>query len=364
MCMFLNGKDFLMNNPYLNMEVIIKFNTLCVFEREIKFMIQRRVAITEVAGYVPDYIMTNKELETYVDTNDEWIQTMTGIKERRILKGEGKATSDMGVEVVKMLLEKSGISKDEIDLVICGTVTADMNFPDTANVIRDKMGITSGFGFDINAACSGFLYALEAGTAFVKGGLNKVIVIGADMMSSIVNYQDRSTCIIFGDGAGAVLLEPSKDDTGIIDSIMRSDGSGRHFLHQKGGGSLRPASHETVDNREHFVFQEGRTVFKHAIAGMVGAVKDIMAKNNLTNDDIAWIVPHQANIRIINVVASQLKFPIEKVMINIEKYGNTTAGTLPLCLWEYQPKLKKGDKIILTAFGGGFTWGATLIEWS
>ena len=326
-------------------------------------MHQRRVVIKGVAGYVPDYVLTNSELETMVDTNDEWIRTRTGISERRILKGEGKATSDMGVEAVRQLLEKTGTSKDEIDLVICGTVTGDMVFPDTANIIRDKVGITSGFGFDINAACSGFLFSLETAASFVRGGLNKVIVVGADMMSSITNYEDRSTCIIFGDGAGALLLEPATDTSAIIDSVMRSDGMGREFLYQKAGGSLHPASHETVDNREHFVYQEGRTVFKYAIDGMSKAVKELMERNGLKNDDIAWLVPHQANMRIIKVVASQLDFPISKVMINIQKYGNTTSATIPLCLWEYEPQLKKGDKIILTAFGGGFTWGAILIEW-
>lgn len=322
-------------------------------------------AITAVGGYVPEDILTNADLEKMVDTTDEWITTRTGIKERRILRTPGKATSDMGVEVLLEILRKSGIDKDEIDLLICATVTADMVFPDTANTILDKVGAKNAFGYDINAACSGFLFALTTGAKFIESGMyKKVVVIGADMMSSIVNYKDRTTCIIFGDGAGGVLLEPCSDDTGIIDSILKSDGSGREFLHMKAGGSLKPATIETVTNNEHFVFQDGKPVFKAAVTGMVNTIKTLLERNHLTKDDIDWLVPHQANMRIINSVADQLDFPIEKVMINIHKYGNTTAGTLPLCLWEYEPQLKKGDKIILTAFGGGFTWGSTYIIWN
>jgi len=328
-------------------------------------MTKLRAAITGVQGYVPDYILTNAELETMVDTNDEWIRTRTGIQERHILKGEGKATSDMAVECVKGLLEKTNTSLDEVDCVICATVTADYPFPDTANVTCDKVGIKNAFCFDINAACSGFLYALTTGAKFVESGSHKkVIVIGADMMSSIIDYTDRATCIIFGDGAGAVMLEPSKEEVGLWDSVLKSDGIGRNYLHQKAGGSLNPATLETVTAQEHFVFQDGRPVFKAAVKGMSDVVKQVMERNNLTADDIAWLVPHQANKRIIDSVANMVDFPSEKIMLNIHKYGNTTAGTLPLCLWDYENQLKKGDNLILTAFGGGFTWGATLIKWA
>ncbi len=325
-----------------------------------------RAAITGVHGYVPDYVLTNHELEKHIDTNDEWIVSRTGISERRILKEEGKATSDMAVEAIKGIFEKTGTKPEEIDFVVCGTVTPDMMFPDTANIIADKLGIKNAFTFDISAACSGFLFALSTGAKFIESGsYKKVLVVGADKMSSIVDYEDRATCIIFGDGAGAVLLEPAKEEGyGIIDSVLRSDGSGVVNLHQKAGGSLKPASHATVDAKEHFVFQNGRPVFKAAVSGMSSVVKEVMRRNNLTNDDIAWIVPHQANLRIIESVASMTDFPMEKVMVNIQKYGNTTAGTLPLCLWEYEDRLKKGDYIILTAFGGGYTWGATLVRWA
>lgn len=328
-------------------------------------MMKIRAAITGVQGYVPDYVLTNAELETMVDTNDEWIRTRTGIEERRILKGEGKATSDMATEAVKGLLEKTGTSADEIDMVICATVTPDYPFPDTANVTADKVGIKNAFCYDLNAACSGFLYALTTAAKFVESGSHKkVIVIGADMMSSIMDYTDRSTCIIFGDGAGAVLLEPTEEETGVMDSVLKSDGVGRHYLHQKAGGSLHPSTIETVTAREHFVFQDGRPVFKAAVKGMSGVVKDLMAKNKLTNDDIAWLVPHQANKRIIESVSSMADFPMERVMMNIQKYGNTTAATLPLCLWNYESQLKKGDNLLLAAFGGGFTWGAIWIKWA
>lgn len=321
-------------------------------------------AITGIAGYVPEDILSNADLEKMVDTTDEWITTRTGIKERRILRTPGKATSDMAVEVVKQLLEKTNTSPEEIDLLICATVTPDMTFPDTANTILDKVGAKNAFGYDINAACSGFLFALTTGAKFIESGMyKKVIIIGADKMSSIVDYTDRTTCIIFGDGAGGVLLEPTEETSGVIDSVLRSDGSGREFLHMKAGGSLRPASAQTIENKEHFVFQDGKPVFKAAVNGMVITVKQVLERNELEINDIDWLVPHQANMRIINSVGDMLDFPKEKVMVNIHKYGNTTAGTLPLCLWEYESKLKKGDKLMLTAFGGGFTWGSTYIIW-
>ena len=322
-------------------------------------------AITGVGGYVPDDVLTNADLEKMVDTTDEWITTRTGIKERRILKTPGKATSDMGVEVVRQLLEKTGTKPEEIDLLICATVTPDTTFPDTANTILDKAGAKNAFGFDINAACSGFLFALTTGAKFIESGMyKKVIVIGADKMSAIVDYSDRSTCIIFGDGAGGVLLEPNIEGNGVIDAILKSDGSGREFLHMKAGGSLKPATPETVANKEHFVFQDGKPVFKAAVTGMVNTVNQVLARNNMTTEDIDWLVPHQANMRIINSVGDMLDFPMDKVMVNIQKYGNTTAGTLPLCLWEYESQLKKGDNLMLTAFGGGFTWGSLYLKWA
>lgn len=324
-----------------------------------------RAAITAVGGYVPDYILTNKELETIVDTTDEWITTRTGIKERRILKGEGKGSSDMAVEAVKNLLGKRGIGPEEIDLVICATTTPDFQFPATANVICDKVGMKNAFSYDISAACSGFLYSLTTGAQFIESGRNKkVLVIGVDKMSSILNYEDRATCIIFGDGAGCVLLEPDTEGYGIQDSILRTDGAGRAFLHQKAGGSVKPATIETVMAKEHYVYQEGQTVFKFAVKNMADVSAEIMERNNLTSDDVAWLVPHQANKRIIAATSERMGLPEEKVMINIERFGNTTNGTLPLCLWEWEKKLHKGDNIILAAFGGGFTWGATYIKWA
>ncbi|MFZ1703829.1 MAG: beta-ketoacyl-ACP synthase III [Saprospiraceae bacterium] len=328
-------------------------------------MSKTRAVITTVGGFVPEDILTNYDLEKMVDTTDEWITTRTGIKERRILKGEGKATSYMGVQVVEEILKKRNIQADDIDMLICATVTGDMVFPDTANTILDKVGAKNAFGYDINAACSGFLFALTTGAKFIESGTyKKVIVVGADMMSSIVNYKDRTTCIIFGDGAGGVLLEPSVDENhGIIDAILRGDGSGRAYLHMKAGGSLRPATKESVHDLDHYVYQDGKPVFKAAVTGMVNTIKDLLDRNQLSIEDIDWIVPHQANMRIINSVADMLDFPKEKVMINIHKFGNTTAGTLPLCLWEYENRMKKGDKVILTAFGGGFTWGSSYIVW-
>jgi 3-oxoacyl-[acyl-carrier-protein] synthase-3 len=322
-------------------------------------------AITGVGGYVPDDILSNADLEKLVDTSDEWITTRTGIKERRILKTPGKATSDMGVEVVRRILDKTGVKAEEIDMLICATVTPDTTFPDTANTILDKIGAKNAFGYDINAACSGFLFALTTAAKFIEAGMyKKIIVIGADKMSSIVDYTDRTTCIIFGDGAGGVLLEPCTDGNGVVDAVLKSDGSGREFLHMKAGGSMRPATLETIANKEHFVFQDGKPVFKAAVTGMVTTVKQVLERNDLTVSDIDWLVPHQANMRIINSVGDMLDIPKEKVMVNIQKYGNTTAGTLPLCLWEYEPQLKKGDNLILTAFGGGFTWGSVLVKWA
>lgn len=328
-------------------------------------MTKIRAAIKGVAGYVPDYILTNAELETIVDTNDEWIMTRTGIKERRILKGEGLGASDVGTKAVEELLRKTGTSPDEVDMLICATVTPDMQFPATANIISDKVGVKNAFGFDLNAGCSGFLYALVTASKFVETGSHKkVIVVGAEKMSSIVDYQDRATCIIFGDGAGAVLLEPAEDGLGIIDSKMQVDGSGRQFLHQKAGGSVKPASHATVDAREHYIFQDGQTVFKMAVSKMADVSEEIMNRNGLKSEDVTWLVPHQANMRIIEATARRMKLPKEQVMINIEKYGNTTAATLPLCLWEWEPRLKKGDNIILSAFGAGFTWGSVYLKWA
>ncbi len=324
-----------------------------------------KAGITGVEGYVPETILSNADLEKMVDTNDEWIRTRTGIKERRIFNSPGKGVSDLALPAVLRLLESTNTKPEEVELVIFATVTADFIFPDTANILCDKAGLKNAFGFDVNAACSGFLFALTTGAQFIMAGsYKKVIVVGADLMSSITDYTDRATCIIFGDGAGAVMLEPTEDDTGLMDSLLKGDGAGRHVLHMKAGGSVKPPSHETVDAREHYVYQEGKHVFKHAVQGMASTVAEVMRRNNLSKDDIAWVVPHQANMRIINSVAEQLDFPLDKVMINIEKYGNTTSGTIPLCLWEWKDKLHKGDNIILTAFGGGFTWGSTLIKWS
>lgn len=321
-------------------------------------------AITGVQGYVPEYVLDNKELEKLVDTNDEWITTRTGIKERRILKGQ-KGSSDMGTEAINGLLKKTNTSAEEIDLIICATVTPDMLFPSTACLIADKIGARNICAFDISAACSGFLYALTTASKFIESGTyNKVIVVGCDKMSAIVDYTDRTTCVLFGDGAGAVLLEPSLDGHGIMDYILRSDGSGGEFLKMKAGGSLHPASHETVDAREHYVYQDGQPVFKKAVKSMADVSEEIMQKNNLTADDVAWLVPHQANKRIIDATSRRMGVGDEKVMLNIERYGNTTAGTIPLCLWDWENQLNKGDNLILAAFGGGFTWGSIYLKWA
>jgi len=322
-------------------------------------------AITAVGGYVPEYRLTNKELETMVDTNDEWIRTRTGVSERRILKEPGKASSDLAIPAVREILEKKNLDPLEIDCIVVGTVTPDMIFPATSNIIANKVGAKNAWGFDVSAACSGFLFSLETGVAFIESGrYKKVIVVGVDKMSAIVDYTDRTTCIIFGDGAGAVLLEPSTDETGILDSILKTDGSGEHYLHMKAGGSREPASVETVTAKKHFIYQEGKAVFKHAVEGMADVSAEIMEKNHLSADDVAWLVPHQANLRIIDATANRMGLSRDKVMINIQRYGNTTAATIPLCLWEWEKRLKKGDNIILSAFGGGFTWGAIWVKWS
>lgn len=320
-------------------------------------------AITGVQGYLPDYILTNEELSKIVDTSDEWITSRTGIKERRIMK-DG-ASSDMAVGAVEGLLKKTNTSPEDIDLVILATVTPDYPFPSTANVLCDKLGMKNAWGYDLIAACSGFIYGLATGSQFIETGrYKKVIVVGVDKMSSIIDYEDRTTCIIFGDGAGAVMLEPNTDGLGVQDFILKSDGSGREYLVQPGGGSLNPASIETIERRMHFVRQEGKQVFKFAVTNMAEVSAEIMEKNNLTSESVDWLVPHQANLRIIDATAKRMGLPEEKVMINIQKYGNTTAGTLPLCLWDYEKQLKKGDNLILSAFGGGFTWGSVYLKWA
>jgi 3-oxoacyl-[acyl-carrier-protein] synthase III len=323
-------------------------------------------AITGIGGYVPDFILTNKALESMVDTTDEWITSRTGISERHILKEPGKATSDLAVGAAQRLLDQLGMDPMEVDMIICATVTEDMSFPDTATLICHKLGAKRAFGFDLHAACSGFLFALTTGAQFIEAGTyKKVMVIGADMMSSITDYTDRATCILFGDGGGAVMLQPAQEEgLGIVDSVLYADGEGKDLLYMKAGGSLRRPSHETVDNKEHYIYQDGRPVFKKAVAGMVDAIQEIIQRNNLTIDDIDWIVPHQANMRILTSVAGMLDVSMDKVMVNIHHYGNTTAATIPLCLWDYRDRLKKGDRLILTAFGGGFTWGATYLRWA
>lgn len=322
-------------------------------------------AITAIGGYVPEFRLTNAELEKMVDTTDEWIRTRTGIEERRILKGEGLGTSDMVVPAVRELLAKRGIGPEEIDCLIVATVTPDMVFPATANLVCDKIGARNAWGFDLSAACSGFLYALSTGAMYIESGrYKKVVVVGADKMSAIIDYSDRATCIIFGDGAGAVLLEPDTEGFGVLDCILKSDGGGAPYLHMKAGGSLHPATVDTVTNRMHYAYQEGKTVFKFAVTEMAEAAAQIMERNHLTGEDISWLVPHQANKRIIDATAHRMELSEDKVMINIQRYGNTTAGTIPLCLWDYEQQLKKGDLLVLAAFGGGFTWGSILVKWA
>ncbi len=324
-----------------------------------------RAAITGVGGYVPDYILTNKELETMVETSDEWITSRTGIKERRILKGENQGVSVMGIAAVKELLAKTKVDPKEIDCVIFATVTADMTFPATANIVASAVGATNAFSYDMGAACSGFIFALTTGASYIESGMyKKVIVIGGDKMSSILDYTDRTTCIIFGDGAGCVLLEPTTEEVGVMDAILRSDGGGEAYLHMKAGGSRIPASHESVDSRQHYVYQEGSAVFKFAVTNMADVSAQVAERNKLTKDNIQWLVPHQANKRIIDATANRVGISEDKVMMNIERYGNTTAGTIPLLLWDYEKQLKKGDNLILAAFGGGFTWGAVYVKWA
>lgn len=324
-----------------------------------------RAAITGINAWVPEYRLTNQELSKIVDTSDEWIMQRVGIKERRILKGEGLGSSDMGEQAVRGLLLKTNTAPEDVELLICSTVTPDMLFPATANIISDKCGIKNAFSFDLNAACSGFLFALQTGATYVESGkYKKVIVVGTDKMSSITDYTDRTTCPLFGDAAGAVLLEPNYEGLGVMDNIFHTDGSGRKFLHLKAGGSVKPASHETVDAREHFVYQEGQSVFKFAVSNMADVAVEIMERNNLKSEDIAWLVPHQANLRIIDATGRRMGLPPEKVMVNIQNYGNTTTATIPLVLWEYEQKLKKGEILILAAFGGGFTWGSIYLKWA
>ncbi len=322
-------------------------------------------AITGVGSYVPEYRLTNQELETMVDTTSEWIVTRTGIEERRILKGDNQGTSVMGIKAVQQLLDKTNTRAEDIDLLICATTTPDLVFPATANIISAGVGATRAFSYDVQAACSGFLFSLATGAQFIQSGTyKKVVVVGADKMSSIIDYTDRANCIIFGDGAGAVLLEPSPDGYGVLDQVLRTDGTGEQFLHQKAGGSRRPPTAETVANREHYVYQEGATVFKFAVTRMADVAAEVMQRNGLTRDDVAWLVPHQANKRIIDATASRMGVGPDKVMLNIQRYGNTTNGTIPLCLSDYESQLRRGDNLVLAAFGGGFTWGALYVKWA
>ncbi len=322
-------------------------------------------AITGVGAYLPEYILDNEELSKLVDTTDEWIMSRIGIKTRHILKGEGQGTSVMGVKAVQDLIEKRGIDPMTIDLLICATVTPDMLFPSTANLIANECGIKKAFAFDVSAACSGFLFALQTAASYVESGrCKKVVVVGADKMSSIVDYTDRKTCPIFGDGAGAVLLEASEEGYGVIDSVLMSDGAGEKHLHLKAGGSRMPATSDTVNTNAHYIYQEGQSVFKAAVSLMADTAVDVMQRNNLTADDISYLVPHQANMRIIEATAQRMGIEKDKCMINIEKYGNTTGATIPLCLWDYEARLKKGDNLILAAFGGGYTWGAIFLKWA
>ena len=318
-----------------------------------------RAAITGVQGWVPDYVLTNEKLSKMVDTTDEWITTRTGIKERRILRDNDKAASDMAAYAIEGLLEKTGTKPEEIDLLICPTVTPDYAFPATSSIICEKAGLKNAWGFDVNAACSGFLFSLVTASQFIETGRHKkVIVVGTEQMSMLTDYTDRTTCILFGDAAAAVMLEPTTEEVGIMDSILHVDGSGSHLLLQKGGGSVKPASHATIDQGEHFIHQEGKQVFKFAVIGMADVSVEIMERNNLKSEDISWLVPHQANLRIIDATARRMGINKDQVMINIERYGNTTSATIPLCLWEWESQLRKGDNVVLAAFGSGFTWGS------
>ena len=328
-------------------------------------MTKIRAAITGIGAALPDYILTNDELSRMVDTSDEWIMQRIGIKERRILKGEGLGASDLGAQAVQQLFQKTGLKAEEVQLLICATLTPDFPLPSTANIISDKAGIKNAWSFDVSAACSGFIYALEVASKFVESGeYKKVVLVTAEKMSAITNYTDRTTCPLFGDAATALLLEPTTEEIGVLDHILKADGSGRQYLHIKAGGSVKPASHETIDNLEHYVYQEGQTVFKYAVSRMADIAAEIMERNQLSPEKIAWLVPHQANMRIIDATARRMDLSPEKVMINIQKYGNTTASTIPLCLWEWEKQLKKGDNLVLVAFGGGFTWGAIYLKWA
>ena len=320
--------------------------------------------ITGVGGYVPEDVLTNEDISKLVDTTDEWIMTRVGIKERRILKGEGLGTSYMGIRAVKQLLEKTNVNPEEIEVILTATTTPDHHFPTTSSIIAYHTGCKNAMTFDLQGACAGFLYALETGANFIRSGnYKKIIVVGAEKMSSIINYTDRATCPIFGDGGAAVMLEATTEDLGIMDAVLRTDGKGLPFLHIKAGGSVCTPSYYTLDNQMHYIYQEGRTVFKYAVANMSDACEAVIERNHLNKNDIDWVIPHQANQRIISAVTQRLGVPSEKVIVNIERYGNTSAGTLPLCLWDFENKLKKGDNIILTAFGAGFAWGAIYVKW-
>lgn len=314
---------------------------------------------------MPDYVLTNEELSHMVDTSDEWIMTRIGIKERRVLKGEGKGSSEMGQRAIEELLRKTNTDPEEVDMLLCATVTPDMQFPATANILADKVGAKNAFGFDMNAGCSSFLYALVTASKYIESGTHKkIVVVGTDKMTSIVNYQDRNTCPIFGDGSGAVLLESNEEGYGIVDSKLQSDGSGRVHLYQVAGGSCYPATEETVRKRQHFIYQEGQPVFKAAVSHMADVAVEVMERNGLDGETIDWLVPHQANLRIIEATGRRMGLAREKVMVNIDRYGNTTSGTLPLCLWDYEKQLKRGDKLIFATFGAGYTWGAIYMRWA
>lgn len=320
--------------------------------------------ITGVGGYVPDDVLTNDDIARMVDTSDEWIMTRVGIKERRILKGEGKGTSFMGIRAVNELLQKTGAAPESIEAIVCATTTPDYHFPTTASIIAYNTGCKNAFTFDVQGACAGFLYALETASNYIRSGRYKrIIVVAGDKMTAITDYTDRNTCPLFGDGCGAVMVEPTTENIGVMDTILRTDGSGFEHLLMKAGGSAYPPTHETVDRHEHFVYQDGRYVFKHAVSNMADVAAEVVERNGLTNDDITWVVPHQANLRIIDATAKRLGVRDDQVMINIQKYGNTSAGTIPLCLWEWESKLKKGDNLILAAFGAGFTWGSIYLKW-
>ena len=320
--------------------------------------------ITGIGGFVPEDVLTNSDISKMVDTSEEWIMTRVGIKERRILRGEGLGTSYMGIRAVNQLFEKTGVNPEEIEVVLCATSTPDYHFPTTASIVAYNTGCKNAFTFDVQGACAGFLYALETGSNYIRSGrYKKVLIVAGDNMTSITDYTDRTTCPLFGDACGAVLLEPTTEEFGIMDTILRTDGVGLPHLLMKGGGSAYPSSHETVDKHQHCVYQEGKVVFKYAVSYMAEASAEIMHRNGMTNEDVDWFVPHQANLRIIDAAAKRMELPIEKVMININKYGNTSAGTIPICLWEWEDKLKKGDNIILAAFGAGFTWGSIYLKW-